>query len=213
MPQYFLRKMTNKLFIQNTVSILPGKLVYNDNVVLESCHPDIKDFIREIYKFYELNYPKFFKMDNLSKLGFIAAEIACKDFNKEQMQEHEIALLFANSESTMETDINFYNSIASVPSPAVFVYTLPNIMLGEICIRHMFKGENYFFISKSIDVDLFYNQILSLFDHTSTKVCFCAWIDLKNETDYVAKLTLINKFESTNKNIIFTPENLKQIYQ
>ncbi|MBK7668340.1 MAG: hypothetical protein IPJ32_13975 [Sphingobacteriaceae bacterium] len=41
-------------------------------------------FFGDVYKHLEINYPKFHKMDNLSKLGLIATEAALKgnDFLK-----------------------------------------------------------------------------------------------------------------------------------
>src|SRR3712207_7060242 len=32
------------------------------------------------------------------------------------------------------------------PSPSVFVYTLPNIVTGEIAIRNHYHGETHFFV-------------------------------------------------------------------
>ena len=51
----------------------------------------------------------------------------------------------------LETDIQHQQIIDSEgdagASPAVFVYTLPNVAAGEISIRHHVKGENTWFWS------------------------------------------------------------------
>ena len=61
-------------------------------------------------------------------------------------------MVFANSNSSLDVDIKHNASIADkekyFPKPAVFVYTLPNIMLGELSIRHLLRGENIFFVSE-----------------------------------------------------------------
>ena len=37
------------------------------------------EFTKQVYKEQGINYPKFFKMDNLCKLAFLAAEILCNN--------------------------------------------------------------------------------------------------------------------------------------
>ena len=106
-------------------------------------------FIKSLYKREQLNYPKFYKMDNLSKLGFITAELVLRKRNIPDLYKKEtIGVMITNSSSSLDTDINFQATISDAanyfPSPSVFVYTLPNILIGEICIRNGIKGENAF---------------------------------------------------------------------
>jgi len=117
-------------------------------------------FYKELYQFLEIDYPKFYKMDDLAKIGFLGTEILKKDFPKiSDFKENEIALLFSNNNSSAVTDINFQESYSGgkSPSPALFVYTLPNILLGEIAIRNKWFGENMFTISEYFDADYFTN--------------------------------------------------------
>lgn len=202
----------NDIFIQNYITISPGKLCIDGEERHVSDTQQFKEFIRDVYKQYSLNYPKFFKMDDLSKLGFIAAELLLSNFDRSMVKDEEIALLFSNSESTLNTDKKFYDSIASVPSPAVFVYTLPNIMMGEISIRHSVKGENAFYITEHFDSILLSTQVETMFNHTKMKACICGWVDFVDETEYKAYLTLLNKFEGNNKSIIFTTQNFQKLY-
>jgi hypothetical protein len=60
-------------------------------------------------------------------------------------------IVLSNSNASLDADIKYYDSVANIPSPALFVYTLPNIVIGEISIKHSFKGENAFFIFDSFD--------------------------------------------------------------
>ena len=95
---------------------------------------------------------KFYKMDNLCKLGYVAAEYLLKDTN---YHPKEIGIILANASSSLDTDCKHQAIISKegdkAASPAVFVYTLPNVVLGEICIRHKIQGENTFFVRRQSD--------------------------------------------------------------
>ena len=99
----------------------------------------------ELYRRYAGDYPKFFKMDTLSRLGFVAAEILLQ---KEKVE----AVIFANRSASIKNDTDYLATIAEgnyYPSPSLFVYTLPNIVTGEIAIRHQLQGETAFYILES----------------------------------------------------------------
>lgn len=105
-------------------------------------------WFKQIYKQQELAYPKFYKMDVLSQAGYLSSELI-KRANPgiaEAYADDEIALVFANASSSAETDRRFLNSYeqGGSPSPSLFVYTLPNIVLGEIAILNKWYGENMF---------------------------------------------------------------------
>lgn len=57
-----------------TCTIEHSKITVNGNVVFESQSETFQEFAKEAYKDLELSYPKFHKMDALSKLAFLAAE-------------------------------------------------------------------------------------------------------------------------------------------
>lgn len=88
---------------------------------------------------------KFYKMDDLCKLGYVAAEYLLKD---KTFAPLEMGMLLANATSSLHTDIRHQQLIDQdgdrAASPAVFVYTLPNVVSGEICIRHKIQGETPF---------------------------------------------------------------------
>jgi 3-oxoacyl-[acyl-carrier-protein] synthase-1 len=99
----------------------------------------------ELYRRYAGDYPKFFKMDTLSRLGIVAAEILLQ---KEKVE----AVIFANRSASIKNDTDYLATIAEgnyYPSPSLFVYTLPNIVTGEIAIRHHIQGETAFYILES----------------------------------------------------------------
>ena len=147
-----------------------------------------KEFSKAVYQELKLNYPKFYKMDNLSKLGLLAAEALNSDFNfEEKYNQDRIGIVLQNSSSSLDTDNAFQKTIQDAdnffPSPSVFVYTLPNIVIGEISIKMKITGESIFFISESFDSELMYDYIKQLFETKSIDCCFAGWIDFLNN-DY-----------------------------
>ena len=89
-------------------------------------------------------------MDDLSKLSFLAADVLLKNEQLDTEGENNIAIVLSNRASSLETDRAHQKTIQDqnnyFPSPAIFVYTLPNICIGEISIKHKLYSENSFFI-------------------------------------------------------------------
>lgn len=108
------------------------------------------DFLKAAYRKLAIDYPKFHKMDGLCKAVFIAAELIIRESGP---YEQHTALLFANRSSSYLSDSrharDIFRADDPVASPATFVYTLPNIAMGEISIRHRLQSENVFFIFDS----------------------------------------------------------------
>jgi len=160
---------------------------------------------------FNLSYPKFHKMDNLSKLGWLAAEILLDDARlNEKYAPEEVGLILANKNSSLDNDLKFHYSGLELRSPSVFVYTLPNIVAGEICIRHNFKGEQNFFIQDKFDAGFIYKQVNYLLDQDIATACICGWVDVLGE-EYNAALYLIEKDEE-DKSIVFSSEHLNNIF-
>ena len=169
----------------------------------------------EAYQQLGEKYPKFYKMDHLSKLGWLGTEYLLSGaFNKAHYQPEEIGLVLSNANSSLDADIRYLESVKEMASPALFVYTLPNIVIGEISIRHNFKGENAFFITEKFDAALLHQYVMNLVNNNILQACICGWIDVLKE-DYKAALFLVEK-ESNRGNEkpfpVFTIENLNNIY-
>ena len=116
------------------------------------------DELVELYRKEVGDYPKFFKMDPLSRLGFIASELLLKKAPKA-----DYGVLLFNRSSSMVDDIAFQQTIHDranwFPSPALFVYTLPNIVTGEIAIRNHFLTETNFMVLDAPRADIMAEQI------------------------------------------------------
>ncbi|MFV8345694.1 3-oxoacyl-ACP synthase [Flavobacterium sp. ZB4P13] len=201
---------TNKTYIQSFCTIQENEIILNGETVFNTEPTSFSDFSKKAYQKFEMNYPKFFKMDSLSKLAFLGAEML---LNKEidATKENNIALLFANKSSSLDTDVKFQNSISDkenyYPSPAVFVYTLPNICLGEISIRHQLKSENSFFIFEAFNPVFMTNYANVLLNTKKADKVLCGWVEYYNE-EYKAFLYLVG----TEGNIEHQKETVEKLY-
>src|ERR1700744_5531982 len=125
-----------------------------------------QDFLLAVYRYPGVQYPKFYKMDNLSKLGWLACELLLRDgFRAEDYRPEEVPVVLSNANASLDTDYKYFATVKDIPSPALFVYTLPNIMTGEICIRHHFKGENAFFVFESFNAAFLAQYVRDLMDN------------------------------------------------
>ena len=176
----------------------------------------LPEFLSEAYKSIEISYPKFHKMDLQCKLGFLCTEFALK--NTAFIAENDLsktAIVISNSASSLQSDRLHQHSINDktnyFPSPAVFVYTLPNIIIGELAIRHKMTGENAFFVSEKFDAHLMVNYTeLILKDNTTSAIC--GWVEV-DDTAYEAFIFLVETKNNTNKNTIFKPLNQQTVTQ
>lgn len=183
------------LRITNHVQITPGEIRLNDQLVFKQADTLFPEFIRAAYKNLQLDDRKFYKMDNLCKLGYIAASSLIKPEEiKAHYKPEEVALVFANKTSSLDTDQQHQAIIAegTEASPAVFVYTLPNVVLGELCIRYGFKGENTFFIQEHYDEEFLMNYAGLILNSNNVKACLLGWCELSGEK-YEARLSWLEK--------------------
>lgn len=182
-----------KLYIEKHILLVNNSVYINSEEEYSADSSlDFSGFAKSVYKNYDFNYSKFYKMDSLSKLGFLAAEFLFKGYDRVSVSPEEIAIICANSSSSLSTDKKYQDIIADTPSPAIFVYTLPNIVSGEICIRNNIKGESLFFIQEEFDTDFISSYVKYLFENTNTKLCIAGWIEMNMNKDYRADLFLIS---------------------
>ena len=76
------------------VEIKNEQVWLNEELYFEDSSGDFGLFSKNLFKSFEIDYPKFYKMDSQSKLAFLAAEILLKDENTLN-ENQDIALIFA----------------------------------------------------------------------------------------------------------------------
>ncbi len=154
--------------------------------------------LTELYRAHVGDYPKFFKMDTLSKLGFVASEMLLKDEGEERFVPREdSAVVLFNRTASLQADTNYQATIQDpenfFPSPAAFVYTLPNIVTGEIAIRNKFYGETSFIVMESCDAQIMARQLMNAFQDPMTQSILGGWLDCTDENHFEARLFLVEK--------------------
>lgn len=188
--------MSSNYNITSFCHIKNHQVSLNGTVVFSEQHVGFSEFIKAAYKHQKTNYPKFFKMDHLSKLAFLAADILLKNLKLDSEKENNIALVFSNKAASLDTDLSHQKAIQHkdnyFPSPAVFVYTLPNICLGEISIKYKLYTENSFFIFERFNAEHLFSYTNSLLETNKAKSVLCGWVELEGD-NYEAFLYLVSK--------------------
>jgi hypothetical protein len=199
------------LYITASCLISRNKIFKNGELVFEN-PGSAEVFLDETYARFKISYPKFYKMDGLCKLGFLACEILLRESHHEKKYaEGETGLVLSNANASLDVDLRYVKTMLSGASPALFVYTLPNIVIGEISIRHHFKGENAFFVFKSFNGNFIVEYVNGLFENNLIKNCICGWVDILKE-DYRAILYLV-EMDSPENAIPFGTEQMNQLNQ
>lgn len=149
--------LTNCCLIDKQQVFINSKLMYQKSIIPEN------EFLVELFKNLNLTYPKFYKMDNLAKLAFLCTEYLLAHCNhNDETVPSQTAIILQNSSSSLDVDTRFQETVKTFPSPSLFVYTLPNVMEGELCIRHHLTGEHLILISEKPDFNQLSDVITSL---------------------------------------------------
>ena len=151
-------------------------------------HP-FAEQIREEYRALEDANMKFFKMSDLCKAAYIAVENLLRERPlSDKYERTDIAVIMANSSASLDTDLEHQRILEQrLPegtSPAVFVYTLPSVAAGEICIRNKFQGDNTFFIDDNQEETEKYAEML--IERGYAKAVICGWCDKLGENRKVS---------------------------
>lgn len=177
--------------VLRTVLVESSRILLNDKEVYSSEFDDFQDFIRSAFKTVCAPNMKFYKMDSLSKLGYVASEVLLDGI---EYGEEDCGLILSGVYGSLDTDIRHQQIIDTETdasaSPAVFVYTLPNVVEGEISIRHHIKGENTWFWSDDRTLSDVREYAALSMSAQDMKYCIVGHIDFLNGR-YFAKFELL----------------------
>jgi 3-oxoacyl-[acyl-carrier-protein] synthase-1 len=134
-------------------------------------------------------------MDPLARLGFVASELLLGSLPEERfVPRADRAIILANRSSCLANDREYQRTIMPdnyYPSPSVFVYTLPNIVTGEIAIRNSYYGETSFYV---MDNESQMDPLVPLsFAQKGTQSALTGWIECHDADHFEAHLKLITK--------------------
>ena len=161
--------------------------------------------LTELYRAHIGDWPKFFKMDTLSKAGFLASDLLLKALGREKVSEEytsDCAVVLFGTTASLCADRNYQETIQDAdnyyPSPALFVYTLPNIVTGEIAIRNRFRGETSFYVVEKADAAQMAFNLACAFDDSCTQSVLAGWVDSCHNDDFQTFFTLVTRDEATD---------------
>ena len=179
-----LRKTHSVRITPNGVSI--------DGLPRES-HGEGMPLITDIYKRYLDDNPKYYKMDPLCRLGYIATELLLmEESSPSDTPRNDRAVVFFNGSSSIMADMVYEKSIEDkdnyFPSPSAFVYTLPNIVIGEIAIRNHYQGETSFYILNQRNDDIIDQVVEASFIDKDTTSMISGWLDYQDDAHFEADL-------------------------
>lgn len=194
------------MYIHHYLQWRNGTISLDGKALYQATEKDPQQIPVNIYQQMGLAYAKFFKMDPLSRVAFLAAELVIPQPPTEN-KDH-IATILSTTSGCLEVDKKFDETRQTLASPALFVYTLPNIMLGEICIRNGFKGEQMCTIAEGPDAHWFDFYVNDLLHHRGTEACLCGYVEAtghKIEANllWVSKIPSALPFTEANVNAIF----------
>lgn len=227
------------LIRRHHVRITPKGVTIDGNRLEIKEKTEDSSMLTAIYKQYIGGYPKYYKMDGLSRLGFVASELLLKaeadSLSNQQnvivqtqlplgvpadlqsagkqgvsknenlqhapreklLHEFDRAVILFNRSSSIASDKKFLASIADkdnyFPSPSIFVYTLPNIVTGEIAIRNGYHGETSFYVLADKDEAQMQEILQTVFMDAQTKSAIAGWLDYEDATHFEADLFIVER--------------------
>ena len=211
-------------YIRSYCRIVPGRLLLNGDVYFESTDKQCSahDFFSAVYERLGADYRKFYKMDALSKLGFLASELLMEGFDKEAPKE-DVSIILLNRSSSLETDCRYQKTIQDkndfFPSPAEFVYTLPNIVTGELAIRNKIYGETAFYVVSDFQADIVSDTINNTINFAGMKQVLAGWVEVDATSGDFSCLMLLCEAESLSGEVAkneylstLNPDSLGSLY-
>lgn len=205
-----MNTITKYCTISPQAVILNGKIIYQPEEPLA-----MHDYLSEIYSQLGIDYRKFYKMDALSKLGFLSAELLLDGISHE-FPKQDMALILFNSSSSLDADKTYQRTIDDrdnfFPSPSEFVYTLPNIVTGEIAIRNKIYGETMFYVFKEFHAETICGIINDTMSQAGTKHALTGWVDVYDNKFCSRMMLCETASEHVSGLMPLTAGNIKKIF-
>lgn len=189
--------------------ITPNRCIANGQTI--SVDRSERSFLIDLYHALGMSYMKFFKMDNLCKAGVLSAEVVLRGSGIDgQTPRHDVAVVGLNRSSSLDTDQQHQQNLAVdnyFPSPAVFVYTLANIVTGEIAIKYKLLGESSFYVAPEFSAQQMAEVINTTFLDTNLNCLLCGWIEVMGQ-----EIDVLMMLIDRNDGLAPTAQNINLLY-
>ena len=148
--------------------------------------------ITRLYKECLADDPRFYKMDLYSRLAYVGTGILARD-NLAGCAPQDIGLLLFTQNGSVLADRKHLSTFSKeyYPSPAVFVNTLPNVVLGEIAVTHQIKGETTLVMLARKDRETMKSILAATLRATRPAALITGWVDCESENAFQASLQLL----------------------
>jgi 3-oxoacyl-[acyl-carrier-protein] synthase-1 len=150
--------------------------------------------VSEIFKKYLADGSRFYKMDLYSRLAYVGTSLLAKDALEASDPEDRALIIFTQNGSVLADRKHlstFANPEEFFPSPAVFINTLPNVVLGEIAVKNNIKGETTLVLLPNRDETVMQRIIDATVSATRPSVLICGWVDCDAEDSFIADLKML----------------------
>lgn len=201
------------VIITQTVRITPEAVWLNGTPVPVTRQGNA--LLTDIYRNLIGDYPKFFKMDTLSRLGFVASELLLQAEGNRFGNSEDRAVVLFNKSASLCTDRHYQASIAKdvyYPSPATFVYTLANIVTGEIAIRNKYYGETSFYVVDSLQSEILCETVKETIIGGNARSALCGWLECETDDRFEAILFIVDSREEKDAPA-WTKDMLRQLIE
>lgn len=198
------------MHIQHYIQWRQQKVTRDGQLLLTTEEQDAQAIPQDLYRQGGIQYPKFFKMDPLSRVALLATEWLLPP--EVTIDRNKVATVLSTASGCLEVDKRFEESRQTLASPALFVYTLPNIMLGEIDIRHGFKGEQMCTVSEQANPAWFDFYVTDLLQRQGSEACLCGHVEAASDVISATLLWVVKAPTVTDKGHPFHLPMLEQIF-
>ncbi len=150
--------------------------------------------VTEIFKKYLADGSRFFKMDLYSRLAYVGTTLLAKDALEDAGSEDRALVIFTQNGSVLADRKHlstFSHPDEFFPSPAVFINTLPNVVLGEIAVKNSIKGETTLVLLPDRDETAMQRIIEATVAATRPSVLICGWVDCDADDSFIADLKML----------------------
>lgn len=175
-----MKTPTEPLYIASSCIVRADRIVADGQVVLanDAGHA-LGSWLKEAYQHLAMDYPKFYKMDALAKATLVGVEWISRSV---PLAGSNTPLVFSNYSSSMVSDAKhvagIFDAENPTASPATFVYTLPNIAMGEVSIRHQLHSENVFFIFERFMPEFLVPYLERMFEREGVQQVLAGWVEV-----------------------------------
>lgn len=174
-PPFAFAKPSTEL--TRTVRIANGRVTINGRLQCELHNSPLDDLLAAAYGQLK-PYDKWHKMDRLSRLAHVGFELLFAGCDHPERS----AVLVCGRNASLDSDERHQDALRQAAvKPATFVYTLPNIAIGEVCIRHHIQGETLYTARYRNDPESQLFLATHVLDLTQARQLAVAWLDVRGE--------------------------------